>query len=234
MSSDLSSAMGAMTTGSNSASVDPVTLIDPKGDVVLVISNPSYPICSFRVDSKLLQRVSRYFSNLLDPSKFSEGRKFKEDLETLNGKYDKTEDIPTAELPTIHIEDVGRIGKVQSIGPLMADFFYLIHGKMKNLAKPQLPLANLANLVVVADRFDALAVAKQFLFSKLPIPERRQKVWSEERCRMRILVGLLLEYHPWVQETYDIIINGSALWNEDVDLSQYRAMWWDLPRGVEG
>jgi hypothetical protein len=111
----------------------------------------------YRVDSKLLQQNSRYFENLLS-HRFHEGQQLAKALEALrlNG-HENIGDAPDDVLPRISIVNVGRVAvaKVSSIRNLLADFLRALHGLDLAVSTP--PVANLANLAVVADRFDAVA-----------------------------------------------------------------------------
>ena len=138
---------------------DELLLVAPSGDLILDVSQEEgSQQYSYRVDSKILQQNSRYFENLLS-DRFSEGQKLAAALKDLKlAGHASLEDAPIESLPRISIVNAGRIAisKASSIRNLVADFLRAIHGLDLAVSNP--PVANIANLAVVADRFDALIV----------------------------------------------------------------------------
>lgn len=217
-----------------------ITAITPDGDLVLVIHDEGrHQSFSYRVSSEQVKQASPYFVRLLDPSKFGEGRKIGETLKELRTTYPDIGDAPSNELPKVTIADIGRISKVNTIQNLVADFLKIIHGI--EISTPVPPLPNLANLGVVADRFDALphfsAYAQRKKVYTTIDARSKGKLASltEERLRQKLLVGLLLDHSPWVA-TYSkrLIIGGSIQWESDAEVDEELAFWWDMPRGLEG
>jgi hypothetical protein len=122
--------------------------------------------CSYRVDSKILQQNSRYFENLLS-DRFNEGVQLAKALDALKlGEHANIADAPVDVLPHIAIINVGRVAvaKASSIFNLLADFLRAVHGYGLAVANP--PVANIANLAVVADRFDAVACLARYVQRK--------------------------------------------------------------------
>jgi hypothetical protein len=216
--------------------------ISQTGDLVLDIHDEGErrsEVFSYRVSSQHLKQASPYFDRLLDPFKFGEGAQVAEKLKELSETYTNIADASSEELPRVRIADIGRISKVSSIKNLVADFLSIIHGL--ELSTPVPPIPNLANLAVVADRFDALPHFKAYA--------RRKKVFStidtrskgklgtltEERIRQKLLIGLFLDHSPWIT-TYSkrLIIGGSSQWKADVEEASELAFWWDMPHGLEG
>lgn len=191
--------------------------------------------CLYRVDSRSLQAASPYFQRLLDPEKFGEGVLVKATLDGLQTTYGSIEATPSEELPRISIKDVGRISHVKSIRPLMADFLSALHnGK---LSTPVPPISNIANLVVVADRFDALPATRDYFKSRRfmqlldgKTQDRANKTMGEERTRQRVLVGLLMDNPSWVWQGTQRIIQRGWVGRE---ISEDAPLWWDLPMGIE-
>lgn len=217
-----------------------VTVITPNGDLILDIHDEGRnQVFSYRVSTEQLKQASPYFVRLLDPSKFGEGQQVAQRLQELRKTYTELGDTPVKELPSVVIIDIGRISKVNTIQNLVADFLRILHGL--DISTPVPPLPNLANLAVVADRFDALPHFSAYA--------HRKKVYStidtrtkgklasltEERLRQKLMVGLLLDHSPWVA-TYSkrLIIGGSVQWKPDVEEDDESAFWWDMPHGLEG
>lgn len=221
---------------------DELLAIASSGDLILDVSqeegSQSY---SYRVDSKTLQQNSRYFENLLS-ERFSEGQKLAAALGQLKlAGHTSLQDAPVEDLPRIPIIHAGRIAisKASSIRNLVADFFRAIHGFDLAVASP--PVSNIANLAVVADRFDAVACIAQYVQRKklLQVAEAKSKgraspALTEERARQKLLIGLLLNYPQWVARySKYLIIRDSVQWRPDAVEDHTKALWWDIPNGVE-
>lgn len=221
---------------------DDLLVIAPNGDLILDVSQEeSSKQYSYRVDSKTLQQNSRYFENLLS-GRFSEGQKLAAALKELNlAGHASLEDAPIETLPRIPIVNAGRIAisKASSIRTLVADFLRAIHGL--DLAVPNPPIANIANLAVVADRFDAVDCVARYVQRKkfLQLAEAKSKgraspALTEERVRQKLLIGLLLDHPPWVtRHSKYLIIRDSVQWRPDAEEDHTKALWWDIPNGLE-
>lgn len=206
------------------------------GDIVLNIKHTEDQTTlphSFRVSSSVLKEHSKYFASLLQPGRFSEAGNVESTHKVLHEKYGNIAEAPVHELPTLNIEDLGRIS-VKSVGPLLTDFFLILHGLE---VQPTPPVANLANLAIVADRFDALEVVRSHLRRKKTIRTldaktlaRTDVALGEERVRQRLLVGLLLDYSPWV-EKYSLRMISKGWVGSEVSTSA--GLWWDLPSRLE-
>ena len=217
-------------------------VVAPSGDLILDVSQEEgSQQFSYRVDSKVLQQNSRYFENLLS-ERFSEGQKLAvalKGLELLG--HTNLEHTPLDDLPRIPIVNIGRIAisKTSSIQNLVADFLRTVHGL--DLAVPNPPVPNIANLAVVADRFDAVECVARYVHKKkfLQLTEAKSKgraspALTEERLRQKLLIGLLLDYPPWViRYSKHLIIRDSVQWRPDVEEDHTKALWWDIPNGVE-
>ncbi|KAH7066933.1 hypothetical protein BKA63DRAFT_523432 [Paraphoma chrysanthemicola] len=220
---------------------DPL-VIATSGDLILdVAQEEGGTRYSYRVDSKTLRQSSRYFDNLLS-DRFSEGQQWQADLEKL--RLSGTSDISAAAadlLPHITIVNVGRIAisKESAIKTLLADFLRTFHASDLAVANP--PVANLANLAVVADRFDAVACLTKYVqrrkYFQLIDAKSRGKpnpTLTEERVRQKLLVGLLLDHPPWVMKySKYLMMRDSVQWRPGIEEDYTKALWWDIPNGVE-
>jgi hypothetical protein len=224
-------------------------IIDPSGDLVLLVSDQAYSdSVSYRVTAQKLRETSRYFNVLLDPSKFSEGVTLKRKLKDINEKYSDLNNIPYSDLPSIPVRSVGSIGKVTRIKELFRDFLLILHHEVTTPLNPKIPLSNLANLSIVADHFDALDTFKSYahkngIFSRVTKTNTTPKklpgpiIWNdtaEEATRMRIMIGVLLGHQLWVQESENLIVRGSKAWSDSFESKLEPTLWWNLPKGLEG
>lgn len=196
---------------------------------------------TYRVDASLLQQISRYFENLLS-ERFNEGRQLSAALEQLRvDGYTDFSEISAARLPRISIFNIGRtaITKSGSIQNLVADFLRAAHGLDLATANP--PVANLANLAIVADRFDAVACLAKYVQKRryLQLIDTKAKgkaspALTEERARQKLLVGLLFDHPPWVSRySKYLILRDSVQWQPGAEADHSKALWWDLPSGIE-
>ncbi|KAF2124851.1 hypothetical protein P153DRAFT_361016 [Dothidotthia symphoricarpi CBS 119687] len=220
---------------------DPL-VIASSGDLILDVAHEeNSQRFSYRVDSKILQQNSRYFENLLS-ERFSEGQRLSAALEALKlGGHSDITDAPAEVLPHVTIIHVGRIAisKASSIQPLIADFLRAIHGLDLPVAYP--PVANLANLAVVADRFDAVACLSKYVQRRkyLNLNDAKSKgksspALTEERVRQKLLIGLLFDHPSWVTKySKHLIMRDSGQWRPGVEEDHTKALWWDIPNGVE-
>lgn len=220
------------------ANVDTI-IISPSGDLILEVSQEEGGAqYAYRVDSNVLRQNSRYFENLLS-DRFSEGQKLSAALSALKIAGSNIADASADDLPRISLVNIGRISKVSSIENLTADFLRVLHGQD---LPAQPPVANLANIAVVADRFDAVPHIARFIQRKkyLQAVEAKTKGKSstnltEERVRQRLLIGVLLDHPPWVARySKHLILRDSIQWKPAAELDDTAALWWDIPNGVEG
>lgn len=208
------------------------------GDLILQIEHNNIAlkttVHSFRVATSALKAKSKYFSRLLESGRFGEGLQLASQHEVLLQKFRTLSLVPDAELPTIRIEDLGRISAVKSIRPLLTDFLHILHDQ-DTQATP--PVSNLANLAIVADRFDALEAVRVHVRRKKVIKAldartqpKQDAGLSEERIRQRLLVGLMLDHPPWVDKYSARLITKGWIGQES-DLED--PLWWDLPNRIE-
>lgn len=201
-----------------------IFVIDPNGDLVLQFEHELdvRQTVKFKVNKDALRQASAYFRLLLDPTRFEEGRKVAE--------------FKGDGLPAIFIEDVGRISEVKALQMLLADFLRILHGQ--NVLSFPPPIANLANLVAVADRFDSLSFLRTYVYSKR-IPQLidsksgRSKSGHipEDKLRQRCLIAILLDYSPWLLSASQRLIQRSTLSSSPNTATV--PLWQDLPAGLE-
>jgi hypothetical protein len=217
-------------------------VIAANGDLILdVAQEEGGQRFSYRVDSKTLQQNSRYFENLLS-DRFNEGLQLAKALDALKlGEHAHIADAPVNVLPHIAIINVGRVAvaKASSIRNLLADFLRATHGYDLAVANP--PIANIANLTVVADRFDAVACLASYVqrkkYLQLLDAKARGKpnpTQTEERIRQKLFVGLLFDHPSWVTRySKHLIMRDSMQWRPGTEEDHAKALWWDIPNGVE-
>ncbi|EMC92268.1 hypothetical protein BAUCODRAFT_283864 [Baudoinia panamericana UAMH 10762] len=205
------------------------------GDVVLHFQHEANGVQSsaaFRVSTTELKSRSRYFDRLF--GRFGEAAKVEARHKTLGQQYRTMADVPSAQLPMIVIEDLGRISGVKSPAILLRDFLRILHSQE---IESNLPVANLANLSIVADRFDALEWLKVYFSRKKAMQAIDSKMTpkadnglSEEKVRQRLLVGYMLDFPKWIEKhSARLIMKGWV--GQEPDISA--ALWWDLPGRME-
>lgn len=224
-----------------------ITVISSTGDLLLeAVDEKRKQTCTYRVDIDRIRKASSYFERLLDPKKFGEGTSVATQLQYLTQSYGHVSDIPVKNLPRVRVSDVGKTSNVSSIVPLMRDFLKVLHGQdIIGPLKPGalvMPLLNIANLAVVADRFDALPHTAAYIRRKhilegidAKVSKSKPSKATEGRLRQRLLVGILFEHPAWtLSASQALIISGSERWKADVSIDEELPLWWDLPQGLEG
>lgn len=216
---------------------DGAVIIAAQGDLVLRVKHDfasGQQEARFRVSTSVLREHSKYFERMLQAGRFGEGIRVDESLNALNGQYKTLAAVPVGELPVVTAEDLGRISTVKAIAALLTDFFSILHGV--DIQGPPL-VSNLANLVVVADRFDALDAVKTWSrrkkTSKLveaKMTPKSDAALTEERVRQRVFIGLMLEDAAWLEKyTARIITKGWV--GREADPAA--PLWYDLPMRLE-
>lgn len=215
-----------------SIDADGTVIISAEGDVVLSCkAEENSEEVRFRVISACLKKQSKYFAGLLGSTRFVEGINVLENASSLPSTESAVD-----RLPRIQVIDVGRTSPIKSIRPLLTHLFLLLHyGHIGPSRK--IPLANLTNLAIAADRFDAIPALSAYVRSTNAMvgPRGLKYPLQEEIVRQRLLVGLLLGDGDLVRcHSTDLILSGSKLWTEDAPQAPNDALWWDLPRNIEG
>ena len=228
------------------AEADIVTIAADGNLILEVIDEQRGQTFTYRVSIDHIQQGSAYFQKLLDPKKFGEGATVDVMLKSLQLEHQLVAHAPVDKLPRVKIADIGKTSKVSSIKFLFRDFLKVLHGHdiLSGPSSPgsaPMPITNVANLAVVADRFDALPHVAAYVRRKriLDTIDSRSKAKalksSEERLRQRLLIGILLDHSTWVMSSSQaLIISGSVRWRSDAALDNELPLWWDLPRGIEG
>lgn len=233
--------------GAAQAVTPDILIIAEDGDLLLeACDDKRNQKFTYRVNTNSLQKSSAYFQKLID-SKFGEGKAIASQLNIVRSKYADISDAPLNDLPLARVSDIGKTSEVSSIKMLFRDFLKVLHNQdlptsSSSPGVAAVPLVNLANLSVVADRFDALEHTAAYVHRKrlLQSVDSRNKVkitkLTEERLRQRLLVGLLFGHAPWVlSASQSLIVTGSSRWQADVVPTEDDSpLWWDLPRGFEG
>jgi hypothetical protein len=199
-------------------SIDSIVVIDPAGDLVLKVTDKAYPLpASFRVCSNQLKSTSPYFEVLFDETKFSEGKRLATEWKALRDRYEdgsKLEDAPNSELPVLETQNIGRIGKVKNFQGLLTDFLRVCHGLDPMTGSRMIPPMNLANLAIVADRFNATNALRAQL-------KRRNLLFigksaSGERSKRKSSIKDTMESGQFAPTDWTIANSDSALdWNEE-------------------
>jgi hypothetical protein len=220
-----------------SDTVDGVIVIAADGDMVLQMTHDfgtSTSSAMFRVSSSVLRAHSRYFEGLLVSGRFEEGLKVEIFHQSLKEQHQSWAGVPVGNLPIISIEDLGRISVVKAVSMLCKDFLDILHGKD---GPANLPVANLANLVVLADRFDALDTLKAYVGRKRVFKSLDSKTTSkaevalsEDRVRQRLYSAVMLEYPPWIEKySARMILRGWV----GLEINANSPQWQDLPLRLE-
>ncbi|KAB8437400.1 hypothetical protein FH972_025078 [Carpinus fangiana] len=213
-----------------------VTLIAAAGDLILEVrQDEKSDQYLYRVQSSTLKSCSSYFDRLMGPT-FQEGISMAKQHAQLTIEYGAVEKAPITALPRIRIEHIGQIStKVKMIHPLMTDLLAILHGR--DTTGRKVPLSNLANLCVVADRFACLAPLSHWATRKglLRPTASTHPQPSEDVQRQRIYAGLLLDYAPWVlKHSAQLLLRGSPRWaSPATPPAALDPAWASLPRGVE-
>ncbi|KAF2219060.1 hypothetical protein BDZ85DRAFT_269276 [Elsinoe ampelina] len=202
------------------------TIISERGDLILHFEHEQggdVHRARFQVDSITTRQASPYFGVLLDPSRFEEGRRVATTLATLRIQESAPNDSPPGgkineehapqDLPEVVIEDIGRISPVKSIALLLTDFLRLLHSQPLVISHPP-PLANLANLVAVFDRFSALPILESYghthhIFALLDAKSKPRGL-PEDRLRQRAFVAYHLNHNPWLIQSTQRLIQTTA------------------------
>lgn len=215
-----------------------IAVISHFGDIVLDVTKEGInERVLAKVDTSRLKSKSRFFQTLLDPVGFAEGRSVFEQQKRLQNTYTNAKDIPDEDLPRVKLTDIGQTSALKSIRPLVVDFLLIVHGYDVLRAVKQPPPVNIANLTVLADRFDCVESVKAWATSKanvMPKIHVSLPVYDEEVYRQRLITCLFLGNESrLLAYSSHLILHGSEMWSSSASAGN-RALWWDLPLGIEG
>lgn len=211
-----------------------VMRIPPAGNIILEFRpEDGNETVSFLVDSVCLVKQSRYFKQLLEDTRFAEGAAVTKKLHENRTKYDHAANIPFDDIPCLEVVGLGRTSPLKGIRNVLTDLLLIIHGQV--LPTRKMPLTNLANLAIVADRFDAATALAEYV-RKNGILARFPKIdATEETRRQKVLIGLILNDAELVLTcSKSFVLAGSYLWVDADNQPPNDALWYDLPRRVEG
>lgn len=238
----------------NSASS--IKTITPNGDLILeyiASSDTTSPVSrKWQVASQLLASNSPYFQALLDPAKFSEGRKFNSEKQA----WDEAQDpnvvsqhaLPTVTLPGIQptmmcgedaIELFLRILCLESTEEAETANF-------ENRLKLQ-STSLVARLIDLADSFNSPRIVQHILrrvgysYGKgrsAPLTKFNSALLSskEDRIRQIIFISIFLgDIRVTRVTTHTLIIMGSRFWVNGLESPENEILRWKyLPHGLEG
>ncbi|KAK3387603.1 hypothetical protein B0H63DRAFT_470490 [Podospora didyma] len=201
---------------------------------------------SYRVDLATLKGHSRYFSNLLGDTRFSEARSIAEALEKLSIRKVKPSEADAKELPVVKIHEDDEAARTAGRETAFEDLLRILHGK-DAVTKPTMQY--LATLAVLADRFDCTAPVSRYLTHgfkyKWPATQARLSKEdghalsrpAEETLRQKILVAWLLDQPLKMHTaTRELILYGSRKWSvsfDEEEASTAGELIWDLPDDLE-
>lgn len=216
--------------------------IDKAGDVLLDIRDAKQPTVQFnyKVNRSVLIRSSPYFLRLFDSKSFSEGLYIEQELSKLDQEYESRSNAPIAKLPVVTISDVGTIARECDCKEIVTDFLQILSNQ---LSRPRRTFAipHMASLVVVADRFEALKPLKVFFDNsgwsrRVRFQSPRKIVNNQEGLRQLLLICILMNdpIDCFMPLTHQLITKGPCAWDDPNTKLDDDAMWWDLPRGIEG
>lgn len=221
--------------------------ISVAGNLLLQVEDAAkQQILYYRVSSNSLRSSSRYFNNLLDPQKFSEGVKFEEDLVELIDQFGGFASVPTTALPVVKIADIGQISKTASNKSVLTQFLSILHENNYSPDTFSSSMNTLAMLAIIGDRFDAIGSIRQVVEANIfnisfKIPKGTEKRSENHRTeihwRQGILAGALLDNPEWINRySHKLIDGGSIRWTNDDPFYGKKdlALWWNLPGDLEG
>lgn len=204
---------------------------------------------AYRVDLATLKKHSRYFTNLLGDTRFSEARAVAASLADLSLRGEKPADVTDpkawASLPRVRIIDDDEATRSPAAGRERAlrDMLRILHGQSAT-TKP-VTMLHVVTLAVLADRFACAAAVARYLATGLKFkwpatpPSRLREedglsglgLAAEEVVRQKVLVSWLLDQPPrFSASTREMVIHGSHRWSmkdesedeEDVTLDPAR------------
>lgn len=223
--------------------IRPIALVT-EGDLVLKVKDAArHTYHHYLVSKKCLCDSSRYFATLLDPTKFFEGVALHDKMGSLVTAYGQRSSIPLAQIPVITIDDIGEVPAKVSAEASFVLFLSILHGLDPPWNRPDWSF--IAILAVIADRFDAVEAVAEFIRHRnhwvkrcFAWDEKKPlSVKDEETVRQQILVGLLFGLELLLRkQTATLVVADSVLWTVDEvpARSDADALWWNLPRGLEG
>lgn len=225
-----------------STGADPdIVIVAKHGDIVLRIKDATTGYeQQYQCSRMVLRNTSEYFNVLLDPTKFAEGIAIEEKLQDLYQRYNGSAHLPSEELPRSVISDVGPLPKdVFQLKIAFKLFLEILHNSFAPWpVKRSHSTTTIALLAIVADHFDALTVVTDYIKGPSSLPTERKSQSSkpkESLHRQNLLAGLIFNIPDFVRSSSAaLIVEGSQRWYEGESQDNDDALWWRLPRGIEG
>jgi hypothetical protein len=239
-------------------------IISNNGDVVLEYTDP-YPSVPrtrpvryrWKVSSEHLMKNSPYFSALLDPNKFLEGKTFVEKKSEwsrrskarISNGEGVDDDLPVVKFNVDHPSRKLRIDVIELfLKVLSLDSFGNDDREMALLDEniKHQPVSLVAALIDLADQFNSpRAVQETLKRSAYPFGKSRASLakfssslskLSEERIRQAIYIAICLDDNVVFQaSTHALIILGSVYWVNGPGFPDPGTPRWSyLPNGIEG
>jgi len=189
----------------------------------------------YRVRLETLKRHSKYFAHLLGSDVFGEGMSIKDTFAGLAQSNLNPSEVEPGLLPRIQIVDDDEATRTMGREAVFRDMLRIMHGA-EHLTKP-ISITYLSVLVVMADRFDCMALISRYITGKFGSFRYAQTLdkSAEEILRQKILIF----YHTnqaarLAAATKELILRGSSRWVSFSDSPAFSTAWWDLPDGLEG
>lgn len=200
---------------------------------------------AYRVSLAALKKHSKYFSNLLSNSQFSEARIISDAHGKLGERNIKPSNAHVQDLPWIPIKDDDEATKAAGREKVMEDILNIIHDKPAKTTRAT--MSYVATLAIMADRFDCVAGVTRCLNTDLKFKwpattgkplrgENGKPTDTEQALRQKIFTSWLLGQPLRFQHaSRELILRGSCLWSDFLDVeSDLTPAWWNLPDGIEG
>lgn len=234
-------------------------VISPGGDLVLEYvdeSSNADPV-RWQVASENLARKSPYFSALLDPEKFAEGRRFAQQKQGLNGhaepelaKQDSNEwlDLPKIQIPALLViklcgsEALSVFLQALCLESMTESAAESFRNSIKNE-----PPSVVAKFIQIADAFNSPSVAFSLLHGKylfgrrdntraLRRFDRALLKMKEDRVRQVLMIAIFLQEYAIARTMmHTMTLSGSRSWTCGVEVPSGEYLQWQyLPSGIEG
>lgn len=231
------------------------------GDAVLEYVDSATSRYRWQVSSASLRRNSPFFSALLDPNKFAEGRLFQEKVSRVKKQQQSAAEQPTDQvqaaegLPLVGLNLSRLTGKHRI--EILELFLKVIqssddedeHQNARRLAEEvsQQPISVVAGVLEIADLFSSSSLIQNTLKRAGYVPSLKGKVslvsfsssllkLSEDRIRQILYVALVLENQAVFQVlSHTLILLGSMSWIDGLGVGKHGSHRWAyFANGIEG
>lgn len=230
------------------------------GDAVLEYVDSATTRYRWQVSSASLRRNSPFFSALLDPNKFAEGRLFQEKVSRVKKQQQSAAEQPTDQvqaaegLPLVGLNLSRLTGKHRI--EILELFLKVIQSsddedehQNARLAEEvsQQPISVVAGVLEIADLFSSSSIIQNTLKRAGYVPSLKGKVslvsfsssllkLSEDRIRQILYVALVLENQAVFQVlSHTLILLGSTSWIDGLGVGKHGSHRWAyFANGIEG